>query len=112
VVLAQTIFQYTIAGIVFPDFFAEEQVDLRKHYWAHTRWFFGLTILMLLASVSKDYVLSGHLTNPLNLAFHLIIIALALVALLTRNEWYHKFLAAAAVPIFCAYIVLLFAHLR
>jgi hypothetical protein len=111
IVLAQTIVQYLLAAIVFPDFFGE-RVDLREHYWGHTRWFFALTILVLLISLAKDYVFSGHLPDPLNVAFHLVFIALSVIALAIRGEWYHKFLAVATAALFCAYVVLLFARLH
>lgn len=111
IVLAQTIAQYMLAGVVFPDFFGE-RTDLREHYWAHTRWFFGLTILVLLASLSKDLVLSGHLSDRLNVLFHLTFIALSAVALATRREWFHKFVAVAAAALFCVYVVVLFAKLH
>src|SRR5258705_13903031 len=67
IVLAQTIVQYLLAAVVFPDFFGEH-VDLREHYWRHTRWFFALTILVLLISLGKDWVFSGHLSDRLNVA--------------------------------------------
>jgi len=35
VVLAQTIVQYMLSAIVLPDFFGDERVDLREHYFAH-----------------------------------------------------------------------------
>lgn len=111
VVLAQTIVQYLLAAIVFPDFFGE-RVDLREHYWNHTRAFFGLTILVLVVSLAKDIVFSGHLSDRLNVSFHLGFITLGAIALATRREWYHKFLAVATAALFCAYVVLLFARLH
>lgn len=111
VVLAQTIVQYLLAAIVLPDFF-EERVDLREHYYAHRRSFFGLTILVLLVSLAKDLVLSGRFNGLLNVAFHGVFIALSLVALATRRESFHKFLAVLTAALFCAYIVVLFARLH
>jgi hypothetical protein len=111
VVLFQTIVQYMLAALVFPDFHGGERVDLRGHYWAHARWFFALTILVLLTSLAKDYVLSGHLTDRLNVIFHVGFITLGVIALATRREWFHKFLAVATAVLFCVYVVLLFARL-
>jgi hypothetical protein len=111
VVLAQTIVQYLLAAIVFPDFFAEH-VDLREHYWGHTRWFFSLSILVLLISLAKDWVFTSRLPERLNVAFHLAFITLGSVALATRREWFHKFLAVATALLFCVYVVLLFARLH
>ena len=111
VVLAQTIVQYLLAAIVLPDFFGE-RVDLREHYWSHTRWFFGMTILVLLISLSKDFVLNGGPPERLNLGFHLAFIGLSALALATKREWLHKALAVAGTATFCAYIIVLFARLR
>lgn len=111
-VLAQTIVQYMLAAVVFPDMFGAERVDLREHYWAHARSFFGLTVLLLLASLAKTLVVTGHLTDAPDLSFHLGVIALAGIALLTRNETYHKFLAIVVAALLCAYVVVLFARLR
>jgi len=85
---------------------------LHEHYWAHRRWFFGLFIVVLLISLSKDLILSGQLTNPVNLAFHFGFITLSAIALATRSSVYHKVLAVAAAATFCVYIIMLFARLR
>jgi hypothetical protein len=112
VVLAQTIVQYMLAAIVLPDFAGTESVDLKEHYWSHTRWFFGLFVFVLLISLSKDLVLGGRLPNSLNLAFHGLFIGLCAIALLTRNRAYHHMLAIAGIATFGAYVVLLYEHLR
>jgi len=110
VVLAQTIALYMLAAIVLPDFIGES-VDLNAHYHQHTRWFFGLLILVLLISLGKDLMLTGHLPDRVNLAFHLGFIALALPAMFVRSEWYHKAQPVAGLLLFVAYIALLFTRL-
>ena len=112
IVLVQTILQYMLAAIVLPDFFGSERVDLREHYWAHARWLLGLSIGMLLASIAKDLILSGQLPEPLNLSFHVAFIAVAAVALVVRNETYHKLTALAFAALLCTYITVLFERLR
>jgi hypothetical protein len=42
-VLLQTIVSYMLAGLVFPDLFGEEIVDLRESFYAHRVRFFALT---------------------------------------------------------------------
>lgn len=111
VVLVQTILQYMLAAIVLPDFFGGERVDLREHYFGHVRWLLGLVIGVLCASLLKDIVNTGHLTNPLNLGFHLLVIALAAISWFVRNETWHKFMAVALAALFGAYIIVLFARL-
>ncbi len=111
IVLVQTILQYMLAAIVLPDFFGGERVDLREHYFGHARWLLGLVIGVLCASLLKDLVMTGQLTNPLNLGFHLLIIALAAIGSFVRNEAWHKFMAIVFAALFGAYIVVLFARL-
>ena len=112
VILLQTVFQYMLAAIVLPDFFGEEPVDLRTHYWNHVNWFFGLWIAVLCTSLSKDLVLSGHLPDSVNLSFHIGFMALSIAALLIRRDWFHKCLALVSPGIFMAYTILLFSNLR
>ena len=112
VVLAQAIAQYMLAAIVLPDFSADRETDLREHYWAHTRWFFGLFVLVLLFSLAKDPVVYGHAPERENLAFHIGFIALSVIALSTRRDGFHKFLALLGAGVFCAYVIALFTQLR
>jgi hypothetical protein len=112
VVLAQTIIQYMLSAIVLPDFFGNERVDLREHYYAHRHWFFGLAILVLFASLAKELVLYGFFDSALNVAFQCTFIALSAVAMLTRAEWYHKFAALVAAGLYSAYIILLYTRLH
>ncbi|HET7063379.1 MAG TPA: hypothetical protein VFI49_03820 [Rudaea sp.] len=113
VVLLQMVLTYMLAALVFPDFFGDETVDLRSHYFAHVRWFFGLFISVLITSLAKDLVISGHLTDDrINVGFHLVFIAAFLIAALTRREWYHKALSLFGIVAFAAYTLLLFSRLR
>jgi len=112
IVLLQTIAMYMLAALVLPDFFSERTVDLREHYFAHRRLFFGLFVATLLISLAKDIVLSGQMTNNVNLAFHLCFIALSAVGAISAKDWYHKLLCVVSALGFSAYIALLFAQLR
>jgi hypothetical protein len=112
VLLTQTIIQYMLAAIVFPDFSGDQAVDLHEHYWRHTRWFFGLLIFVLMVSLFKDLVVNERLTDLLNLLFHLIFMTMSAVAMLTTAEKYHKLFALFGMAIFVAYIIVLFTPLR
>lgn len=112
VILAQAITQYMLAAIVLPDFSDDTDVDLREHYRAHTRWFFGLFIALLTFSIGKDLVLNRQLPKPENLAFQIAFIALSATAFLTRRPRYHEFLALFGAVVFCAYVVALFTQLQ
>lgn len=112
VVIAQSIAQYLIAGIVLPDFSRDADIDLREHYWAHVRWFFGLFVLVLLISLAKSIVVNGNLPRNEDLAFHGVFIALSATAFLTRRPRYHEFLALFGAVVFCAYVIMLFTQLH
>ncbi len=112
VVLLQMVFTYMLTALVFPDFFGDQSVDLRQHYYAHARWFFGLFIAALITSLAKDLVNSGHLPEPTNVGFHVVFIAAFLIAALTQSEWYHKALALVGIGTFAAYTLILFSRLH
>ena len=112
VVLLQTVLMYLIAGLVFPDIRDDRAVDLRAHYFDHARWFFSIAVASGVVSISKDLVLSGTWPAASNLASQLVFMSTCAVAIFTRNEAYHKFLAVFTGIGFSAYIALLFAHLH
>ena len=112
IVLLQTIALYMLAGLVLPDFFGEDAIDLRANYYAHHAWFFSLAVVLGLVSIGKDLVLHGSLPDPTNLSFHLAFIVAAAIAAITGREWYHKVNALLATVLFDIYIALLFARLQ
>lgn len=112
IVLLQTTAVYMLAALVLPDIFGEQTVDLRKHYFAHHRLFFGLLILTLLISLAKDLVLTGHMTDNVNLGFHVGFMTAAATGAMTAKEWYHKLLCVVSLLAFGVYIALLFAKLQ
>ena len=112
VVLLQTILTYMLAGLVFPDFFGEGNIDLRENFYAHRVWFFGLGFFVIVVSICKVVVLYGELPRPTDLAFHVFFGTSFLIGALTRREWAHKVLVAAGMASFILYIVVLFTRLR
>lgn len=111
-VLLNTICIYMLAGLVFPDLFGEEVVDLKENFYAHRRWFFSLGFATIVVSVCKDVVLDGRLPHPTNLTFQAIFGATLLIGAITRREQYHKALIVFGIVSFVLYIVVLFARLR
>ena len=78
-----------VAYVLTPSF-SSGDLDLKKHYFAHTRWLFGLTAVYLVAAVNYTYTIVGEsLLLPRNLirvgAF-LLVVALAV----SKNETLHK----------------------
>jgi hypothetical protein len=112
ILMLQTVLQYMLAAIVFPDFQGNEPVNLHEHYWTHTRWFFSLLVFLLLVSLTKDYVIGGRWPTGANLLFHLSLMTPAVAALFVRSEMYHRIFSGFALSLFSAYIVALFTILK
>ncbi len=111
VVLLQTILIYMAAGMVFPDFLGEGAVDLKETFYGHSRWFFGLAVVSILASVGKELVLDGRLPETKNLIFHGIFGGLLLVGVVARREIYQKILVVVMLSVFVVYIYLLYRRI-
>jgi hypothetical protein len=112
IVLLQSIVLYMVTGLVFPDLFGEETVDLKQNFYAHRGWFFGLSFFLMIVSVSKDLVLTHHWPGPTNLGFH-IGFGLAMISgAVIKSERFHKALVVGALAAFVAYTILLFERLQ
>lgn len=111
-ILVQTALIYMLAALVLPDMPADEPLDLKQHYWRERAAFFGVAIAVVGWSVVREFILDRRLPEPANLAFHLLFMAMAALALLTRRETAHKALAAIMAALFTAYIGALFARLQ
>ena len=57
-------------------------------------------------------LLDGHMTDNVNIAFHLGYIAIAGGAMITRREWYHKTMSVVSAVTFSVYIAVLFGKLH
>jgi hypothetical protein len=112
IVMFQTILVYMQAGLIFPDFSEEGGTDLKQHYYRQSRWLFSLLALTLVVSIAKDLILNGTWPDPSNIAFHALFFTSAIVAVITRRESYHKFLAIFAGIGFVTYIAALFTRLH
>jgi hypothetical protein len=111
VVLLQPILLYLQAIVVLPGANAPT-LDLRSNYFAQRRWFFGLMLALLAASIAKDLVLDGQLPNATNLAFHGLMAATAVTAMITERPRFHEAAAYGSALLMAAYIWLLFARLQ
>ena len=111
-VLLQTTLTYMLAALVLPDFFGEQTIDLRAHYFAHRTLFFGLFVLVLLTSIGKEWMLYRKWPDRVDLGFQLGFLAFCLAGALVVREWYHKVFCLIGAGAFVAYIAVLFVHLR
>ncbi len=112
VVLMQPVLLYLMSALIVPDAAdGESSIDLKETYFRERPWFFATFFAVLLVSLSKDLVLSGHLPGSANLAAHIVFMFCALLGITTKNDLVHKFLAPFGLLIFCAYIAFLFTML-
>jgi hypothetical protein len=111
VIILHSISIYMGAALVLPELEGETFIDLREHYFAHKRWFFGALLAQVVLSAAKELVLYGRLLGRTNGEFHLIFALAVIAGGITQREWFHKFLAPACCLLYLLYIVLLFARL-
>ncbi len=111
-VLAQAAALYLMAAVVLPELVDEAGVDLGQYFDAQHRWFFGFFLLLLGISVAKDVILSGHLPDALNLAFHGVLALICAAGLAIRTRTGQVVLAMSAALAILAYIGLLFTRLQ
>jgi hypothetical protein len=111
VLLAQSIVLYLVCGLVYPDFRSDEVVDLRAHYFAQRKRFFGLVTATAVISICRDLVLSDALPGRANLGFHVGYLALSTSAIVVEREWYHKALALLFAALIVCYVAVLFTRL-
>jgi hypothetical protein len=112
IIVLQAVSVYMVAALVLPDISGEDFVDLREHYFAHRSWFFAFLFATIVFSAAKALALRGHMLHGINAGFHVIFGLAAIVAAVTRQEWFHKLLAPAVVLLFLLYIALLFSTLE
>jgi hypothetical protein len=111
VVLLQSTLLYMLAALLLPDIRPGERTDLKAHYFAQHRWFFGCAAVLIVVSVVKDVLIGGRLPSAVNLGFHALFLVTWGVAALTRAEWYHAALPFGMLASFALYIALLFRQL-
>jgi hypothetical protein len=110
--LMQPILLFFLSALALPDFDREESLDLKKNYFAHRRWFFGMIVALLLFSLARAYATDGRFQTGADLWFHIGFIAGALPAAIVANEFFHKLSALVASTAIFAYVALLFTVLR
>lgn len=111
IILLQLGLLYMLTALIFPDVRDDGRTDLGQHFDRHRTVFFGLIVAMLAASITKEALLTHALPSPLNLAFHLMFMGLAVLGMLMRAYRAQLLLSIAAGIGFLAYIALLFERL-
>ena len=110
-ILTETGFIYMMAALVFPDVPADGTLDLKDHYFRERLPFFAVGSGAVSWSIVRELILERDLPDPANLAFHLLFLAMALIAMRSRSERLHALFAGAMLALFVVYVTLLFARL-
>jgi hypothetical protein len=111
VVLLQPVAIFMMAALIVPRTDTDASIELREDYFRESRWFFAALLLALIASLAKNLILTGRLPELRNLAAHVIFIAIAITAAISRSARLHSVLALAGLVLLLGYISLLFATL-
>jgi hypothetical protein len=111
VILLQMGLLYMLAAVVLPDIMPGEPFALAEHFEKHRRAFFGFLIAMLAASIGKSLVLDDRLPATIDVAFHLLLAALALGGIAWKDGRVQLALAIGAAAGLLAYVAILFARL-
>lgn len=84
--LAQPILLFFLSALLMPDFDRDEARDLRRNYFLHVRWFFGIFMALLIVSIARTYVLAGRLTQETDLVFHAFFFLSSLAAAIVERS--------------------------
>jgi len=106
-VVIQITLIYLVAGLAVPDVPPEGAVDMRRMYFDHKGWFFGLFAVTIAATFLKDVITTGHLSSLSNACFLGFFLALAVIAAIVKWRWFHGLLAPFSVAAVVAYSALL-----
>ena len=112
VTLMQPILLFFLSALALPDFDRDEALDLRANYFAQTRWFFGILVVLVFDSLVRTILIFGRLPDPADLLFHVGFIIGSSGGAISVNETLHKVLAPLSAAVFVLYIGLLFTALR
>jgi hypothetical protein len=111
VILLQMSLIYMLAAMVLPDVPSGAETDLAAHYENQRRPFFICLGLVVVVSLAKDLMLEGRLPELLNVGFHVLLGAVALIGLTLRRPSLQLALAFFVALVFALYVGVLFARL-
>lgn len=95
-----------IAYVLTPSYSSGDR-DLKAHYFAQSRWLFGLTAVYLISAVNYTYTIVGESLflsrNIIRVAAFLMAVALAV----SKNETLHKYAVILAYALLLGWVVLI-----
>ncbi len=107
---------YLMAALALPDVAeatAEGQVlDLRTHYYAQVRWFFGAAAVVIASSLLRPVVFEGRLPLDADRGVQLVFLGMAAAGVRAGRPRVHEAMTLVAAALLVGYVALLFARLR
>ena len=111
-VLMQTVMLFMGAALLLPHRKAEQDIDLRAHYYREAGPFFSFGLLFIAFGFIKDYLLDQHiLRGGLAMAFFLFFLSMTVVALFVRKPRVHEIIAPIMAVTVFVFIGMMFAKL-
>jgi hypothetical protein len=96
---------YLSAVVIVPDFEGEGEIDLKSHFYANRRLYFGLLASVPLLSASRSILISGDPLFAPERPFEALFVVLLASGALVEREGYQKFVVVASVVLFVVFIV-------
>ena len=97
---------YLAAVVMVPDFEGEGEIDLKRHFYANRRLYFGFLAAVPLLSGTRSILISGDPLLSPERPFEAVFVVLMASGALVEREGYQKLVAVASVALFVAFIVL------
>ena len=110
--LALPIFLYLSSALALPEPAGDGPVDLRANYYAHAGWFFGCFGAVVVASFVRPLALGDPISIDADRALHVVFLAGAVGAAVSRRPRFHEVLALAFGALLALYVFGLFIRLR
>jgi hypothetical protein len=97
---------YLAAVVLLPDFEGEGEIDLRAHFLANHRWFFGFVAMVPVLNAVRSVVISGDPPFNMDRVFELTFVLVQLVGASTGRPAVQKLVAVVNITLFVAMVTL------
>ncbi|HSU13387.1 hypothetical protein [Longimicrobium sp.] len=96
---------YLAAVVILPDFEGEGEIDLKSHFFANHRWYFGFLAAVPLLNATRAVAVSGDPLLAPERPYEAVFFALLVSGIVIDREGWQKMLAVALVALFVTFIV-------
>lgn len=97
---------YLSAVVLLPDFEGEGEIDLRAHFLANHRWFFGFVATVPVLNAVRSVAISGDPPFNLDRVFELVFVVVQVIGASSGRPAVQKTIAVVNVTLFVAMVVL------